>query len=134
MLALAAGPVLAQDVETPDPTSLSIELNAADNSAQGCTLSFLITNALGSDVTQAVYETVLFDAQGQVDRLTLFDFGLLPAGRPRVRQFTLPDTSCDAIGRILVNGADSCEATELAENACMDRLKLSTRTDIEILG
>lgn len=136
-VALAANPVLAQDAETAVSASLTIELNAASDSADSadsCTLSFLITNGLDNDVTQAVYETVLFDTNGQVDRLTLFDFGALPAGRPRVRQFTLPDTSCDKIGRILVNGADTCEAGDLGESACMERLNLTSRTDIEVLG
>lgn len=129
---LLAGSVAAQDAEAP--SGLSVELNAATAAQEGCVLSFLITNGHGSPVEKAVFETVLFNQDGQVDRLTLFDFGQLPSGRPRVRQFTLPDTSCDAIGRMLVNGANTCEAPELGANACTEGLRLSTRTDIEVVG
>ncbi len=125
-----AGPALAQD-DVPAP-GLSVELNAAQDGPGGCTLSFVIDNGRDDDVAKAVYETVLFDTDGQVERLTLFDFGTLPAGRPRVRQFTLPDTSCGDIGRILVNGASTCEAAE--EGACMAGLTLSSRTGIEVVG
>lgn len=122
-------PALAQEAGSG---GISIELNAARDAETGCTLSFLVTNDRDADVAAAIYETVLFDTEGQVDRLTLFDFGALPAGRPRVRQFTLPETPCSGIGRILVNGASTCEAAE--ESACMADLSLSSRTEIEVIG
>lgn len=126
-----AAAAMAQETEAG---GLSVELNAATAAEGRCTLSFLITNEYEKPVEKAVFETVLFDDEGQVDRLTLLDFGQLPPGRPRVRQFTLPDTSCDAIGRILVNGANTCEAPELGPSACTEGLRLSTRTDIELIG
>lgn len=132
--AVIANSALAQDERPTDTASLTIELNAASDNAGGCTLSFLIANGLDDDITQVVYETVIFDTDGQVERLTLLDFGALPAGRPRVRQFTLADTSCDQIGRVLVNGADTCEVEGLDEIICMERLDLKSRTDIEVLG
>lgn len=130
-LALAS-PASAQEAETDGSAGLSIELNAAADGPGGCTLSFLITNRRPQDVKKAVYEAVLFDDAGQVDRLSLLDFGALPAGRPRVRQFTLPDTACGGIGRILVNGASTCEAG--SPGACMEGLSLSSRTQIEVIG
>ncbi len=125
-------PAAQQAEEEAGPGGLSIELNAARDGTGGCTLSFVITNGGAEAVEKAVFETVLFDTGGQVDRLTLFDFGALPAGRPRVRQFTLPDTSCGGIGRILVNGVSTCEAAR--DDACSAGLTLSTRTDIEVVG
>lgn len=126
MLALPL-PAAAQDV-----ANLSIELNAAQQQEQGCKLSFVLTNGHPDDISKAVFETVIFDAQGQVSRLTLFDFGTLPAGRPRVRQFVVPGTACEAIGRVLFNGADTCEST--VSGACTKGLTLSSRTDIEVTG
>ena len=125
----------AQEADTATPDGLSIELNAAtDASSGGCTMSFLIENGFEADISKAVFETVLFDTDGQVERLTLFDFGTLPQGRPRVRQFTIPGTSCDGFGRILFNGANTCEAADLGEGACTEGLTLGSRTDIEVLG
>lgn len=126
----------AQDeVEAASPAGLSIELNAATTAESGgCTMSFLIENGRESDIAKAVFETVLFDTDGQVERLTLFDFGELPQGRPRVRQFTIPGKACDGFGRILFNGANTCEAGDLGEGACTEGLILGSRTDIEVLG
>ena len=111
-----------------------IELNAAKTNEGSCTLSFLVLNGHAGQIDKAVYETVLFDAAGQVDRLTLFDFGTLPPGRPRVRQFTIPGAACDGFSRILINGAHTCEAADLADGACEAGLLLKTRTEIEVIG
>ncbi|GAA6203039.1 hypothetical protein [Aquicoccus sp. SU-CL01552] len=121
----------AQEAPTP---SLSIELNALTPLDRGCALSFLALNGRSADVSRAVFEAVLFDRAGRVDRLMLFDFAALPAGRPRVRQFVVPDLGCATLGRILFNGASSCEGTGLAPDACTKGLDLTTRTDVEVIG
>jgi len=111
-----------------------IELNAVKSNESSCTLSFFVLNGYEQTIDKAVYETVLFNADGQVDRLTLFDFGTLPPKRPRVRQFTVPGTQCDGLSRVLINGAHSCEAEGLAEQACEKGLVLESRTAIEVIG
>ena len=60
------------------------------------------------------------------------DFGALPPGKPRLRQFVVPDLQCEALGQILVNGASTCEAE--APGACMDGLTVTSRTGVEMLG
>ena len=128
----AAQGVLAQEEELGE--AVLIELNATKANEGSCTLTFLVINGHQSQIDKAVYETVLFDSQGQVDRLTLFDFGTLPPGRPRVRQFTVPGMACDGLGQVLINGAHTCEAADLPESACATDLKRDTRTDIEVTG
>ena len=130
-------PAVAQDASPTNGADgiLSVELNAATDAASGgCTLSFLVTNATGSDLESVVYETVLFDASGQVDRLTLFDFGALPQDRPRVRQFTMPDRACADYGHILFNGAATCDGVEGARDVCGAGLSLTSRAAIEVTG
>ncbi|KRS12758.1 hypothetical protein XM53_09230 [Roseovarius atlanticus] len=129
-----AGAQAASAQEEELGEAVLIELNATKANEGGCTLTFLVINGHPSQIDKAVYETVLFDTGGQVDRLTLFDFGTLPPGRPRVRQFTVPGMACDGLGQVLVNGAHTCEAAELPESACETDLKLDTRTDIEVTG
>lgn len=130
-LAFATGAV-AQETELRE--TVRIELNAAKSTETGCTLTFLVTNGHASPIEKVVYETVLFDSAGQVDRLTLFDFGTLPPGRPRVRQFTVPGMACDGLSQVLINGAHTCEAPALADSACDANLILNTRTKIEVIG
>ena len=130
-LALATG-AAAQDKDLGEV--VLIELNTTKLTEAGCTLSFLVLNGHPSQIDKVVYETVLFNSAGQVDRLTLFDFGTLPPGRPRVRQFSVPGATCDGLSQILINGAHTCEAPDLADTACEAGLTLDTRTKIEVIG
>nr|WP_037373136.1 hypothetical protein [Salipiger mucosus] len=133
VLATMALPLSATAQEDLGPR-LSLELNTTAPAENGCTLTFLALNGHESDIQRVVFEAVLFDTGGQVDRLTLFDFGTLPAGRPRVRQFVVPGLACDGLGQILINGASTCEAGELGAGACSDDLLLETRTETEVIG
>ncbi|WP_235962688.1 hypothetical protein [Jannaschia marina] len=108
--------------------AVAVELNALDPVDGACRLVFVARNGLGSDITALVLETVAFDAEGGVSQIALFDFADLPAGRPRVRQFDIAGTSCEAVGSLLVNGVQTCEGAE----ACP--LSVSSRTDVELLG
>jgi hypothetical protein len=113
---------------------LMIELNAAVTQGDACKLSFLVLNGHPADISGAVFETVLFDAAGQVERLTLFDFGALPSARPRVRQFVVPDIACEDLGQILFNGADTCAGDGIDARACETDLRLESRTGIKVTG
>ena len=126
-----SGAVLA---ETAQGAHVSIELNALEPVEDACRISFLIQNGHAADIESAVFEAVLFDTEGRVDRLTLFDFGALPAARPRVRQFVVPGLACPALGRLLINGAQTCSGAGLPAGACAKGLELRSRTDVEVLG
>lgn len=129
---LSAPAASAQDTDIGE--NVMIELNTAKTSDTACTLTFLVINGHPKPIEKAVYETVLFDAEGQVDRLTLFDFGTLPPGRPRVRQFSVPGLTCDNLGRVLINGAHACTAPELDDKACASGLQVHSRTEVEVIG
>ena len=129
--------LLAATLATPalaEEPALGLELNTVNEEEGACRLTFLAENALGADLDALVLEAVLFTAGGSVDRLTLFDFGALPAGRPRVRQFDVNGLSCDALGQVLVNGATECAGAGLAPGACIDALRISSRTGVEVAG
>ncbi len=129
MLTLLCGAPLAGAAEE---VGLSIELSSAITMSGACQMSFLATNETGQDITRAVYEVVLFGADGGVAQLSLLDFRDLPAGRPRVRQFQFDGMTCDQIPRVLINGAQTCEGT--SDGGCIDALRLSTRTGTELVG
>ena len=130
---LVPGLASAQDTEA-ERAGLSVELNAADLVGETCRLTFVLRNGLDVDVTQLTVETVLFSKEGKVMLLTLFDFGALPVGRPRVRQFQVPNVSCEGLGMVLVNGADTCSGDGLTPATCERALSVSSRTDIALEG
>jgi len=116
---------------------LSIELNSVETIETNCRISFLAENTHSADIGQVVFETVLLDNDQHVDRLMLFDFADLPKGRPRVRQFVLPDLNCAHLGAVLINGAETClgsDETVLPNQMCTGGLSLTSRTDVELLG
>ena len=131
MCTATALPAVAQD---EIGAAVSLELNAVKSSDAACTLTFMIINGHPSDIDKLVFETVLFDINGQVDRLTLFDFGAVPAARPRVRQFSVPGVACADLGMILINGVSTCDSQTLPASACEDGLIVTSRTDIEVQG
>ncbi len=132
-LCSAVLPAFAAD-ETPIGAAVSVELNTVKPSEDGCILSFLVVNGHPGPIDKVVYETVLFDSTGQVDRLTLFDFGTLPPARPRVRQFTISGLACEGLGKILINGASTCDAPDLGPAACEAGLLTGSRTNVEVQG
>lgn len=126
---------LAEDSKTPGISpGISIELSAAEEQDGTCLMSFVVQNNHAQNIDSAVFETVLFGAAGQVARMTLLDFEKLPAGRLRVRQFRFDGMGCDAISRILINGAEKCDGDGLVDGACSDGLTLSTRVGTELIG
>lgn len=124
---------LAQSADD-NPSELLLELNTVQEVNGACRLTFLVQNETGSDIEKAAFETVIFDSSGRVVTLSLFDFRDLPADRPRVRQFGLPDLNCDSIGRVLINGANSCVVDGSESDICATGLNLTSRIDVELLG
>ena len=113
---------------------ISIELNTLVDTNGACQATFVMTNRHAADIEQAVFETVLFNTAGTVNRLTLFDFGTLPAGRPRVRQFLIPDLACADLGQVLINGVNTCVAPGLDPMACATGLSVTSRVSVELIG
>lgn len=134
MAAAGLMPLAALADEAEIGKAVSIELNAMKEGDNSCALTFMIINGHDNAIDKVVYETVLFDGEGQVDRLTLFDFGTLPPGRPRVRQFSVGGMTCANLGQILINGSHTCDAGGLDEGACEKDLQLNSRTDVEVIG
>lgn len=135
LLLTAALPMGAM-AQSPDSaqSALTLELNAVQDVGDACRLTFVVTNQTGTAIEKAVFETVVFDPEGGVTSLTLFDFRDLPLDRPRVRQFDLPGMPCASVGRALINGANSCLVEGAQSSICQSSLSLSSRLDVELIG
>ncbi|MEJ8474370.1 hypothetical protein [Roseibium algae] len=116
--------------------NLSLELNRASETANGCMLSFVASNSTGQALGGLAYEFVLFNADGLVDQMTAFDFGAIQDQKTVVRQFELAGVKCPSIGKILVNGAARCDLVDPqpgTENMCITALEPKTRTTIAFI-
>ena len=117
-------PISLSAQETP---RLSITLAGAETTGDACRLSFLGQNELGADLTSLVLEAVIFTKTGAIERLLLLDFQDLPASKQRVRQFDLGSVDCADLGKVLINGAQSCDGVDAGD--CIARLQ--TRSNVK---
>lgn len=134
LLACFIGGAGAATAEEHQSDGIHLELNTLQDTGSACRLTFVARNGSGKDVEQAVFETVIFGSSGNVMLLSLFDFRDLPTERIRVRQFDVPGTSCDALGRVLINGASTCSVGGADSDLCRSSLSVSSRIDVELLG
>ncbi len=133
LLSTILGPAVAT-AEAPTSSGIHLELNTVRDTGGACRLTFVAQNQTSQDIDQAVFETVIFDSSGGVLLLSLFDFRDLPLGTPRVRQFDVPGTACSGLGRVLINGANTCSVGGAESDACRSSLSVSSRIDLELLG
>lgn len=127
LLSLAAGSVNAETTAK----GIALELNKAEDTGGGCHLSFVMSNRTGTALPAAAYELVLFNGDGVISQMSVFDFGSLPDGKTVVRQFQLPGLPCTQAGRLLINGPAGCtDAT--SSGHCTAPLSLSSRTGLDL--
>ena len=112
----------------------SLQLNSAQTIENVCRLTFVVDNQTEKDISELVFETVLFSQQGEVIFFTLFDFGEVPFGIPRVRQFDVPNYSCEDVKQVLINGMDKCVFSNGGAAECNLNLETSSRSKIGFLG
>jgi len=126
--------VLSAQSDNQPPSKIHLELNTVSDTEAACRLTFVANNGTNSPIDQAIFETVVFDSSGSVFTLSLFDFRDLPQGRTRVRQFDVPGIACSSIGRVLINGANTCSANGADSTLCDNGLSLSSKIAVELLG
>ena len=112
---------------------LTIELNKVQQSQDGCRLSFVAVNGMGTDLETTAMEVVFFDAGDVVSEMLLLDFGRLPADKTKVVEFVLQQQDCEQISRVLVNDVVECSSAEEQnmQRECFNALKTSNRAEIE---
>ena len=106
---------------------LHLELNAMDDIAGECRLTFVGNNATQIDVLQIAYDAFIFDGSGIVTDRLILDFGRLRPARTRVLQFQLA-RGCAQISRVLLNEVQDCTMQDgLRSEMCIDALSTTSR-------
>lgn len=121
--ALATGPLRAQDATPP----ITVELNKLEPADQACRLFLLLQNHSDQTYDALTLELVSFDKDGLIDQRLAVDLAPVRAQKTSVRLFDVPGSSCDGIGRVLLNEVSACSVGGAAVDACLDRLQVSSR-------
>lgn len=125
--AVMLGFALCGSMATAQTGNFELELNAAADEADGCQLTFVASNNTGLALTKTSYEVAVFDGEGLVSSLFVFEFGALPQNKTRVVLFALPELKCESVSRLLVNRQDECESADGPQEICMKALNTSSR-------
>lgn len=131
-LALLAHPLSAEDATAPSSPGILLELNSTESSDPNlCRLIFLTQNTSDQHIQRAAWQFAIFDLQGRVRALPVIDFGILPVGKTRLVEISLPERPCDEVRRIVVNDVAECQTEdENHSDLCLTQLVTSSRVGI----
>jgi hypothetical protein len=127
MAGLAAGTALAANQQ------IGIELNRIDEQGPSCRASFVITNPGPEAYTGFKLDLVVFDKGGTIVKRLAADVAPLRADKETVKIFDIPDTSCAAIGSILINDVLDCRAADKPASDCAGAIAASSKLAVKLL-
>lgn len=114
--------------------TVTIELNRLQEVDTACRLSLVYTNMLAAPVETMMIETVLFNADGGVERFLVLKSRPLPPKKIRVQQFDISDFKCSAIGSLLLNDVKECKAGSLTRSDCLDAILPTSRLTVPFIS
>jgi len=127
-MTLSASVSVAQMAET-----IAIQLNEAETVGDACRLTFVIRNELPNTVQALGLDLVMFDKSEGVSGYAAVDFGELPSGKTRVRQYDVAKGDCADISRVLLNDIRACDIEAEGTGDCLSLLTISSRSEIDLI-
>lgn len=116
---------------------IGVELNKLEPLANGCRAYIVIDNGSEHSYTALKLDLVLFQTDGVIGRRVALDLSPVRPQKRSVKLFDLDGLKCDEIGSLLINDVMDCKTasasgTSADEPRCLERLKLATRTKVEL--
>mgnify|MGYP000078824859 CR=1 FL=1 len=129
----APAPVAA----APQSDAIGVELNKLEPLANGCRAYIVIDNGGERTYSTLKLDLVLFQTDGVIGRRVALDLSPVRAQKRSVKLFDLDGLKCDDIGSLLINDVMDCKTSGAGgastdEPRCLERLKLATRTKVEL--
>lgn len=113
-------------------SGLHVELNKLEPSEKGCR-AYIVVNNLGDASYKAFkIDLVLFQTDGVIGKRFSIDLAPLKPKKKSVKLFDIDAIQCDKIGSFLVNDVMECKADSGTVPACLDNLKTSTLTKVQL--
>lgn len=122
----------ASSTAAADQGAITIELNKAENTDQGCRPLFLFDNKSGHQLNRFQVDLVLFDDKGVYSRNVLLDMAPLYEDKKVVASFLLSDIACESIGSMLVNALPSCANSTGTDLDCISWLEVTSKSPIPL--
>jgi hypothetical protein len=115
------------------PAKIGLELNRLEDQAGSCRAYLVISNPGSSDFSGFALDLVVFDRGGTIMRRLAVDVAPVRPAKTSVKVFDIPETTCGAIGSILVNDVIHCRDPSGDVAECIDRLSTSSKLSVSLM-
>ena len=115
------------------PAAIGVELNRLEDQAGSCRAYVVVRNPGTADFSGFALDLVVFDRGGTIMRRLAIDVAPVRPAKTTVKVFDIPETSCSAIGSILVNDVIHCRDASGDLAGCVDRLSTSSKLAVSLL-
>jgi hypothetical protein len=113
-------------------SAIHIELNKLETSEKGCR-AYMVVNNPGDTAYQSFkIDLVLFQTDGVIGKRFSIDLAPLRPKKKSVKLFEIDGVQCDKIGSLLVNDVMECKADSGPVPKCLENLKTSTLTNVQL--
>ncbi len=127
LAAMATGPLQADD------DALEVELNKLEPADDACRAYLVIKNGMDNAFTKLKLDLVMFDGDGVVARRLAVEAAPLAAEKTVLKVFSMSGLECDSLSRVLLNDVIACADPSGTRTDCVDRMKLSSKTDVDFI-
>ena len=125
----SAEPDAASASET---SGVQLELNKLESSDKGCRAYIVVNNPAETSYQSYKIDLVLFQTDGVIGKRFSIDLAPLKAKKKSVKLFEIDAIKCDRIGSFLINDVMDCKADAGPVPGCLDHLKTSTLTNVQL--
>jgi hypothetical protein len=113
-------------------TGVNIELNKLETSEKGCRAYMVLNNPDEANYQSFKIDLVLFQSDGVIGKRFSIDLAPLKPKKKTVKLFEIDGIQCDKIGSFLINDVMECKADSGAVAGCLESLKTSTLTNVQL--
>lgn len=131
-LAEEGAPATAAATSVPAGASIGLELNKVESFDKGCRFFMVVTNPSDQVFQSFKLDMALFQPDGVIGRQFMLDLAPLKAQKKSVKQFDLEGIGCDKVGTLFVNDVRECKADAGTSQDCLQRLKTSTLSNVQL--
>jgi hypothetical protein len=128
----AADPAQTDPAKAPAGSGIHIELNKLEASDKGCRAYMVIDNPAGTVYQSYKIDLVLFQTDGVIGKRFSIDLAPLKAKKRSVKLFEIDSIQCDKIGSFLINDVMECKTESGPAGHCLEDLKTSTLTNVQL--
>ncbi len=111
---------------------VAVELNKLETQQSSCRAYLVIDNQSEKSYDVLKLDLVLFQTDGIIGRRFALDLAPIKGKKRSVKLFDLDGVKCETIGSFLINDIMECKSGGADESACLDRLALSTRSNVQL--